>query len=784
MRRSCRSARRSSPPGAAPGAPLQYDVTLQGVAAPAPGTIVLAAESAPIAGKVVATRVDAAGLVVTLALAPLPQLFRAYDIDWKIALSAFPATPAPPAAAQQSLGAAWSEARAAKAHALAAKRPLDTLSPFKPFDCEASIQPQLVEHKATLALDNKLDLVIKDEPGYSRHSLEGTATITGSAGVKLKAGFSAKGSCEATAQLKLPVLGWVSVIVMPAVRFGLGGGIEGEVLIVQGELAVEGDVTFTALMGWECGGATPDCRSLDSSSAQDHFRTRSKFPSEHDMQVKVSGQFYVLAGLDASLLMGLGNAKIVEARIGPKQSFDLAFEEDQAARVDYASSYDLKLEGVVEPGSALKKAIAAVIGDDSVELTFKAGFSDPISESPKGTLSTDKARVAIAAPIVFTVDFDANTVAYKVLGYNITGVELYRRRDDEVVFTPWKAMDLIASTKATYTWTPEAADAGNYEFAAFVNTQIQPLPWLEVAPSSVQKVEVSCFTAGIHAIAPGRPRIQAASACRPAGDDLRRHLGRHDDLGRRGLRAEPDRGPADPEGRRPRHRPGAGTGVLLRRGHPQGQSPRHRPQRRALRMAAVRDRHRQGHFRPGAPRVEPVRRQLRRQPADGGRRGHRQRHADHGLQRRDEHDHHGLSIHVGAAGRAQRRRPELEREPPAVLFVSVHAPVERQRRVRNRAGVPAGSCRSPWPILSPDPPRRRAPPRCTCAASRAASSPAARRCRSKRAMPCCSPTSASKARPRAPSWRPCCGPTPTRRGREATCASACSGCASRSAPRS
>jgi hypothetical protein len=253
---------------------------------------------------------------------------------------------------------------------------------------------------------------------------------------------------------------------------------------------------------------------LDSTSVQDHFKPKAKFPSENDMQVKVSGQFYVLAGLDASLLMGLGNAKIVEARIGPKQSFDLAFEEDQAARVDYASSYDLKLEGVVEPGSALKKAIAAVIGDDSVELTFKAGFSNPISESPKGTLSTDKARVAIAAPIVFTVDFDADTVAYKVLGYNVTGVELYRRRDDEVVFTPWKAMDLIASTKATYTWTPEAADAGNYEFAAFVNTQIQPLPWLEVAPSSVQKVEVSCFTAGIHAIAPGRPRSQAASARR------------------------------------------------------------------------------------------------------------------------------------------------------------------------------------------------------------------------------------------------------------------------------
>ena len=506
------------PVGSAPTAPLQYEITLQaGVAAPAPGTVVLAAESAPIAGKVVASRVDGAGqLVVTLALAPLPQLFRDYDIRWRIALATFPATPTPPLGAQQSLGAAWSQARAAKAHPLAMARPLDTLSPFKPFDCEASIAPQLIEHKATLALDNKLDLVIEDSPGHSRHSLEGSATLTGSAGVKLKAGFSAKGTCEATAQLKFPVLGWVSAIVMPAVRFGLGAELAGEVLVVQGELGVEGDVVFTGLMGWECGGATADCRSLDGSSAVSHFKTKSKFPSEHDMEVKASGQFYVLAGLDASLLLGLGNAKIVEARYGPKQSFDLAFEEDQAVRADYASSYDLKMEGVVEPGSALKKAIAAVIGDDSVELAFKATSTTPLSESPKGTLVADKTRVAIGAPIAFTVDLDPNTVAYQLIGYNVAGLELYRRRDDEIAFTPWKALTMVTELRGTYTWTPEAADAGNYEFAAFVNTQIQPLPWLEVEPNSVKKLEVSCFTAGVQAVGPGaRMRTLATPRSRP-----------------------------------------------------------------------------------------------------------------------------------------------------------------------------------------------------------------------------------------------------------------------------
>ena len=63
-------------------------------------------------------------------------------------------------------------------HPLAAKRPLDTLSPFKPLDCEVSIAPQIGEKKATLALDNKLNLVLKDSESYSRHSIEGSATIS------------------------------------------------------------------------------------------------------------------------------------------------------------------------------------------------------------------------------------------------------------------------------------------------------------------------------------------------------------------------------------------------------------------------------------------------------------------------------------------------------------------------------------------------------------------------------------------------------------------------------
>lgn len=480
-------------PGALPGMGTNYEVTLQGVAAPAAGTVVLAGETAPIAGKVVTSRQEASGLVVTLQLAPLYQLFRTYDISWVIDMSAFPAEAAPAPSSSRALGASWNAARRGAAPGRAAR--LQDLEPFEAFSCSAEVRPHLIDAPIQLTFANSLTLVIDDRPGYSKHALEGSATLTGSASLKLNAGFRASGKCEAQAQLRFPIFGWVSLLVMPAVRFGLGAEVGGEITLVAGELGVDGKIGFSPVLGWECGGATAACQELDGITAVNDLKTKSRIPSANDMQVKVSAQFYVLAGLDASLLAGLANAEILEARVGPEQSFNLAFEDDQAARTDYAATYDLKIQGVVEPGGALKKAIEAVIDDDATSVNFKAEFSTDISESPKGTLTASTSRVRPDAPVDFTVDLTPSTIAYFLLGDNVTGVELYRRGENETEFTAWKSMDRIASNRATYRWVPTEADAGKYEFAAFVNTQLVT-PLLEVAPNSIKPVEVSCFSGG------------------------------------------------------------------------------------------------------------------------------------------------------------------------------------------------------------------------------------------------------------------------------------------------
>jgi hypothetical protein len=495
------------PPLGPPGVGTQYEVVLINVNAPAPGTVVLAAETAPVAGKVVATRAGASGLVVTLALAPLHQLFTDYDIRFHIDLSAFVMEAVPERAA--ALRAPWGPSQRARAQAQAQGRvrPLDAFEPFKAWKCDASIKAQLLgTPPIQLALENTLHLVLEDRPGYSKHALEGSAAIVGTAGLNLKAGFKASGRCDAQGQIKFPVFGWFSVLAMPAVRFGLGAEVEGEILLVQGELGVEGRVGFSPQVGWECGGAVAACRALDEIPLDNQFKTKTKIPSENDMQADVSAQFYVIAGLDASVFLGVVNAGLLEARVGPKQSFKLAFEEDQAARRDFASTYDLKIEGVVEPGEALKKAIEAVIGDDSTGVKFKAEFSTDLSQSPKGNLAVNKTEVRPGAAVDFTVDLDPTTVEYTLLGYNVVGVQLYRKRDDQSEFTPWKFMDMIHTHRATYQWKPAANEVGTYEFAAFVETKI-PVGLLEVAADSIRTVEVLCALPGA---APFRARVHAA----------------------------------------------------------------------------------------------------------------------------------------------------------------------------------------------------------------------------------------------------------------------------------
>lgn len=482
-------------PGEVPTVGTQYEVRVSGLAtAPAPGTVVLAAENATVAGKVVSTRSEAGAMVLTLAMARLGELLTRYDIDFRIDLPALPPLIGTGSgAAIVSGGVARQRASAGAASGSFVATP--------PISCDASLGPVLLDRKVQIAPTSTLKLDVVDLPGHTRRAIVGDLKLVGLISMKLNAGLRFTGKCELQLPIRVPVGGLLAVGVMPQVRLGVGVEVEGGLSVTAGEVSVTGEYGARMEVGWECGGAQANCRSLETVSRIDELKPKVEvFNPQTGMRVELSGQFYFLASLDAVFLTAF-EVGILEAKIGPVQSADLGLEEDQADNPGYASQYDLKIEAVLKPGSGLQRVLDLI--GQGINLTFQATTTIPISESPKGTLTVSKSAVGLSGE---TVDFrvDLNNTDYFLLGYNVVRVELWRKKPMESKFSRMRAFDITASNQSifTYTWQPTVDDFGVNEFAAFVYTQF-PVPGLEISSNSVKQVTVNCFSSA--------PRVRDAT---------------------------------------------------------------------------------------------------------------------------------------------------------------------------------------------------------------------------------------------------------------------------------
>lgn len=472
-----------------PGIGTRYDVTVKGIAAaPAPGTVVLSTQSAAVAGKIVSTQVSGDSFILTLEYAALYDLLDRYRIDWTVDLQDFPLVPV--------------ESPAQGAAAVKDIRTAAVGVPFVDFNCDGDAKFSLAKAEINLTPNVNLKLIVQDTrvdpaqpPTYSKHAVIGSETLTGTVAVRFKPQVKVSGTCTADAIFKIPIGGPVAIIIMPAVRLGLGVKVDGTVSIVEAELSATGKVGSSQTLGWECGGERPECRALDDISAIDEFKFKSVDDSFLGMHIDVSGHFFVHLGLDA-VFLALKDVPLIEARIGPKQSLDLATEHDQATNRSYSSKYDLKVAGVVEPASGLKQIIKEFVDDESVSLAFKGSFESDLSKSPRGTFEVSKTRVGLGDSVDFTIRLDPSTLEYAVLGYNIASIEVWRKKDTESSFERFKSIPVTASGQSIfqYHWTPGTEDLGKAQLAAFVETVFPVFPILEIGDDTVKDIEVGCFS--------------------------------------------------------------------------------------------------------------------------------------------------------------------------------------------------------------------------------------------------------------------------------------------------
>ena len=476
-------------PNDIPGLGTRYEVRLTGVATPpAPGTVVLAAENAPVAGTVVSTRNESGALVVTLALRPLSELLARYDINWNIDLAAFPAVLdlTPPRSPNAYAPRVIADPRTSRPDA-------NIIQPFTALSCEASLAPVLASKTLQLAPNVDLQLDFVESPVRTRRAVVGSLKMVGKVALKLNAGFKVSGGCLAQVLIRIPVGGPLALGIMPGVRIGVGVSLEGQIFVTAGELSATGEVGTEVEMGYECGGTSATCQGLDRLTPinKDTVKFEVLNPVS-GMRVELQGQIYLLVGLDA-VLFTAWTIPLVEAKAGPVQSVDLGWEEDQALNPGYSSKYDLKLEAVVEPGSGVNTLIDWFFGGRV--LSFQAKVSTTLSESPKGTLTVSRPVASISGgPVELRVDL-TNT-DYFMIGYNVVHVELWQKRAEAEKFTKLRTFDVTASNQTifTHSWQPTIDDFGTNKFAVFVYTRF-PVPGLEIADNSIREVDVKCFTA-------------------------------------------------------------------------------------------------------------------------------------------------------------------------------------------------------------------------------------------------------------------------------------------------
>jgi hypothetical protein len=484
-----------------PGVGTLYDVRLKGVTAPAAGTIVMASETKAVAGKVVSSQQLGEEVTVRLEVVALPDLLSRYDLDWEIDLSRYDLVDDTSLQSQYLPDGGLIQN---DLESLAAPKGLKG-----PLDCSSSeIKAYISSSLVDLSLKNNAKLIViskklgDDVPeGYAKVALVGDITLTGSIGIKAEAGFKGKGECRLSKSFPIPWGPW-AVAAAPAIPIGFGVTLEGTLKVASFDLRLKGDIGASFELGFECEPGDKPCKSLDKVEPIRTLEPVVTVPDKENMRVELSASAYFLTGIDAVVGLGLFTGKVLEVTIGPKQSANLAFPDAQIADKGYASNYDLKFEVNGGPGEDLSKVIEKYTGKNA-SLSFGFNLPEDISKSPVGTLSTDKTQVASNGTVNFTVDLEAASTDYFLLGYNVTSIELYRKLEGESKFSFFKSIPVTASNQTRFqeTWKPTEQDVGINEFAAFVKTKM-PVVELEIAPDSIKQVEVKCSPGLSNGLAP------------------------------------------------------------------------------------------------------------------------------------------------------------------------------------------------------------------------------------------------------------------------------------------
>jgi hypothetical protein len=304
-----------------------------------------------------------------------------------------------------------------------------------------------------------------------------------------------------TKHIPIPIGGLLALLIGITVPIGLEATLEGKVKVVDIDLGPKAHIGTKVEIGFEC--TNTICRTVTESTADEANGVKwdTKVTPLHDMRVDASVGLNFVTGLGGHIVTE--EITLIDAKLGPVQAMNLAFDDAQIRDSGYASNYDLKIAGSIAPADSLKKAIERLVGENvTVDLSLKYE-SEPLSASPTGRLSTEKPRVQVGKPVKLSIDLDPKTIDYFIIGPNVDGLIISRWKNDELQQIATIPVTASGQTHFEYTWKPGREFLGPNDLVAFVESTGLPAVPLEIAKDSTTKVEVVDACVPLPNVTPG-----------------------------------------------------------------------------------------------------------------------------------------------------------------------------------------------------------------------------------------------------------------------------------------
>ncbi len=521
-------------PSAVPAAGNAYEVVLRGVLPLAVGVIVLASESASVAGRVLSVLPEGTDQRVRLAVVPPNQLFSAFDFDDSVDLrqgpleipaeltalydvaqtgNTFVFTPKPGAFSALTGAAAAAAGSHRKTIAATASRPLPPLPPFR--ECSADIAfaeglPVPLALSAPPTFEFTIDGTVRRLANAqgTRIIVAGSPTFKVNSVLEIKSAFEAKIGCTLTlARRTFRAPGWAGLFFGGDVELAVGFEVGGKVTLLSAKVGGTAALNTTVSATLDCP-AVGSCTLDGRSTAQTALTPVLQAPALEQAQFEPSVNLFGLISLEA------GNAdvqqlqfKAIEIKAGAELAGSLAPEALQIANPDPdtgRSKYALAFKGEVGPGIELGEFLGLLGLGNAVPL--KLAFALDLGTSP-GALSVaaDRARYLPGERATVTVKLvPATTLFPSGRFYNVDRVVL--RRKTGLITTEVLAEQAATAGQTDFTLAFDSTALLNAgEIVAFVVTKALPLdpPMLELAAAQGPNV-VTIETANLPRAGVGR----------------------------------------------------------------------------------------------------------------------------------------------------------------------------------------------------------------------------------------------------------------------------------------